>query len=343
MLPIRALQGFRLIAALLSFTTLAAADTYKVIVTGKVTMEDGSAPPFTAGIERVCSDRQGDAPGPITNKKGEFLWNMEMDPFLTRACFLRATHEGYISTSQDISGINVTSHDPTHTLPPLVLSKRVPDPYAIVANSDNIPFKAKGPFEAAMKAIDAQNPAEAASRLEAAVKASPKFTEAWHALGVVDEQLAKPSEARDAYEHAIASNFKFVRPYITLARLCLKTKDWQCAFKSAADGIKMDPKHIYPELYLHQAVAQYQLKDLSSAQSSVEEAIQLDPLHHLPREEYVLGRILEAKGDANGAKEHMANYLKLDPAPPDIELVKGHLDNLGKPEAKDVDPALEVL
>lgn len=343
MLPIRALRGFSLVSAFLSFTTLAAADTYKVIVTGKVTMEDGSAPPFTAGIERVCSDRQGDAPGPITNKKGEFLWSMEMDPFLTRACFLRATHEGFISTSQDISGINVTSHDPTHTLPPLVLSKKVPDPYSIITKGDNIPFRAKGPFDAAMKALDTPNYAEAGSQLETAVKASPKFTEAWHALGVIDERLNKPAEARDAYEHAIKADPKFVRPYITLARLCLKTKDWQCAAKSAAEGIKADPKHMYPELYVHQAVAQYELNDLNSAQASVEEGIQLDPLHHLPREEYVLGRILEAKGDANGAKEHMGNYLKLDPAPPDIDLVKGHLDNLGKPQAKDVDPALEVL
>ena len=104
------------------------ADTYHVIVSGKVPMEDGSAPPFTVGIERVCSDLQGSAPGPITNKKGEFVWNMEMDPFLTRACWVRATHEGFISTSLDISGINTTSHDTTHTLPPLVISKKLPDP-----------------------------------------------------------------------------------------------------------------------------------------------------------------------------------------------------------------------
>lgn len=340
MLPVRALSGLCLC---FSFVTVGSADTYKVIVTGKVTMEDGSVPPFTVGIERVCSDLQGSAPGPITDKKGVFIWNMEMDPFNSRACWLRATHEGYLSTSLDISGINTTSHDTTHTLPPLVLSKKVPDPYSIVARSDDIPFHAKTPFDAAMKALDTPDYAEAASKFEAAVKASPKFVEAWHALGVVDERLNKPAEARDAYEHAIKANPKFVRVYITLARLCLKTKDWACTTKAAAEGLKQDPKHIYPELYIHQAVAEYELKDLNSAQASIQEAITLDPLHHFPREEYVLGRILEAKGDANGAKEHMANYLKLDPAPPDVDLVKSHLDNLGKPEAAAVDPPLEVL
>jgi tetratricopeptide (TPR) repeat protein len=268
---------------------------------------------------------------------------MELDPFLTRACWIRATHAGYISTSLDISGINTTSHDTTHTLPPLVLSKKVPDPYSIITTSDNIPFRARSSFEAAMKSLDTSNYADAGSRLEAAVKASAKFTEAWHALGVVDERLNKTAEARDAYEHAIKSDSKFVRPYITLARLCLKTKDWDCAARAAAEGIKADPKHVYPELYLHQAVAQYEMKDLNGAEASVQEALRLDPLHHLPREEYVLGRILEAKGDAHAAREHMANYLKLDPAPPDVDLVKGHLDNLGKPEGAAVDPALEVL
>jgi hypothetical protein len=33
----------------------------------------------------------------------------------------------------------------------------------------------------------------------------------------------------------------------------------------------------------------------------------------------------------------------LDRAPPDLDLIKQHLDNLGKPEAATVDPPLEVL
>jgi len=75
----------------------------------------------------------------------------------------------------------------------------------------------------------------------------------------------------------------------------------------------------------------------------VQEAIRADPEKKRPRAEYVLGRILEAKGDLAGAKEHMTNYLKMDPAPPDIDLVRGHIEYLGRPQATDVDPALEPL
>ena len=343
MLRARVPCGLLLTAAVFTHLPPAAADTYQVIITGKVAMEDGSPPPFTVGIERVCSDIQGSAPGPITNKKGEYLWHMEVDAFNTRSCVIRATHPGYISTSEDISGINATSHDTQYTVKPLILSKKVPDPYAIVVNSDDIPFRAKSSFNAAMKSLDTPNYAQAASQFADAVQSSPKFAAGWHALGVVDERLEKTSEARDAFEHSIKANPKFLQAYVTLARLCLRTKDWDCAAMTAATGIKLDSKHLYPELYLHQAVARYEKKDLAGAESSVKQGIELDPGHHHPREEYVLGRILEAKGDMAGAQEHMAQYLKLDPNTPDVDAVRGHLQNLGKSEASGAEPALEVF
>jgi hypothetical protein len=76
---------------------------------------------------------------------------------------------------------------------------------------------------------------------------------------------------------------------------------------------------------------------------SIQEAIRLDPGHKRPREEYVLGRILEAKGDLDGARQHMTKYLELEQAPLDVQQVKAHLSSLGKPEASAVDPQLEVL
>jgi hypothetical protein len=75
----------------------------------------------------------------------------------------------------------------------------------------------------------------------------------------------------------------------------------------------------------------------------VQQAIRLDLKYKRPRAEYVLGRILEAQGNVAGAKEHMAKYLTLDPGPPDIDLVRGHIQYLGKPQANDVDPELEPL
>ena len=228
-------------------------------------------------------------------------------------------------------------------LPPLVLSVRGSDPAAIDVSDSNIPLRSKSSFSAAMKALDKPDYAEAASQLEKAVNASPKFSEGWHALGAVDERLNKPADARAAYEHAVEADPKFFKPYVMLARVCIKTGDWACAGHAADALIKADKKAQYPEIYIHQAVARYQQKDLAGAEMSIQEAIRLDPGHKKPREEYILGRILEAKGDINGAREHMAKYLELEPAPLDVDRVNAHLNSLGTPQATAVDPQLEVL
>ncbi len=219
----------------------AVADVYPVILHGKVVMPDGSAPPTIVAIERVCSDNFGSEPGPLTNKKGEFIWRMNIDPLETRDCVIRATHAGYSSTQVEVSGV-----DTTHTtldLPPITISASVADPYTLNFSDTGITGRAKGDWNAALKALDAHNLAEVATHLEAVVAAAPKAGQAWHALGVVDEQLDKTAGARAAYEHAIASDPKQFRAYVTLTRLCIKTKDWNCAAMTAEELLKADPKH----------------------------------------------------------------------------------------------------
>lgn len=328
------------IASLISSVQPVHAEVYPLIVKGKVTMPDGSAPPFSVGIERICSDSAGSAPGPITDKKGEYLWRMEVDPFRTRSCFIRATHTGYTSTTIDISGLDGSTKTAT-TLGNLIINNgRSVDPYAIISSESSVPSRASASWKAAMKALDNRNDAEAATQMQASVAAAPKFAIGWHALGVIqDRQLQKPAEAREAYEHAIEADPKLLPPYIALVRLCLKTKDWQCAAKNADALIKADTKKTVTEIYLHQAVARYGLKDLDGAAASAQQAIQMK----IPRAEYVLGRILEAKGDVAGAREHISKYLEIDKSTPDADVIQAHLQTLGKPETSAFDADLEVL
>ncbi|MBZ5675410.1 MAG: hypothetical protein LAP61_14315 [Acidobacteriia bacterium] len=332
--------NFIFAASLVSSVQPVVAEVYPLIVQGKVTMPDGSPPPFSVGIERICSDSQGSAPGPITDKKGEYTWRMDVDPLRSRACFIRATHSGYTSSTVDISALDGSTKT-TVTVNTLVITNgRVVDPYAIISSDSGLPSRASGPWKAAMKALDASNDAEAVTQMQATVAAAPKFAIGWHALGVVqDRRQQKVAEARAAYEHAIEADPKLLAPYIALARLCLKAKDWQCAAKNADALIKIDTKKTVTEIYLHQAVARYGLKDLDGAAASAQQAIQFK----IPRAEYVLGRILEAKGDAAGAREHMSKYLGMDKSTPDADSIQVHLQNIGKPEAAAVDPDLEVL
>jgi Tfp pilus assembly protein PilF len=339
MVSIRTVSGVCFVAGLLCFIPPATADTWFLILQGKVVMTDGSPPPQSAGIERVCTDTYGSAPGPLTDKKtGAYVWRMEIDPLYTRQCVLQATLKGYSSSQINISGF-IEQTDP-HMVP-LVLTPSAGDPNKLVLSNDNIPSKASGAWKAAIKALDSQNLSEVVSQLKMAVQAAPKFAQGWSVLGVVYVNQNKPTEARDAFEHAIEADPKLLPPYLSLTRLCIAAKDWQCAAKASDTLVKLDSKKDWPEIYLHQAVARYWMKDLDGAKASVEKSLSVDKVHH--RAEYVLGRILEAKGDISGAREHMMKYLELDQAPSDAAQVKAHIDNLGKPATDAPDPALEVF
>ncbi len=334
----RALLG--ILACFICFIKPAAGENYPLIIRGKVLMANGSPPPITVGIERVCSDTVGSKPGPLTNKKGEYLWRMDVDPMRTRACVIRATHKGYTSTAVDISALNGYLST-TVDLEPIIITSQTDDPYAIVIAESNMSLRARSATKAAMKALDVPDYAEAINQFQMAVEKDPKFALGWHALGVVLEHRNNLKDAREAYEHAIKSDPKFLAPYMTLAHLCIKTKDWECTTGTADILIKADKKHNYPDIHLHRAVAQYKLNNLDEALASVQEAIRQDPNNMNPRSEYVYGRILEAKGDIEGARQHMSRYLELDKKAPDPEQIKQHLQNLGKPGSPE--PELEYL
>jgi cytochrome c-type biogenesis protein CcmH/NrfG len=339
MMSTRVVLGACFVAGLFGVIPPARADTWFLILQGKVVMSDGSVPPQSVGIERYCTDSYGSAPGPLTDKKtGQYVWRMEVDPIgQTRQCVIRATLKGYVSTAVDISGFKEQS-DPH--LPPIMLTPSAGDPNKLILNNDNIPSKSAAAWKAAIKAMDGQNLSEVINQLKMAVQASPKFAQGWSVLGVVYVNQNNSADARDAFEHAIVADPKLLPSYVSLARLCIQAKDWECAAKASDGLIKLDSKKDWPEIYLHQAVARYGLKDLDGAQASAEKAISLDRVHH--RAEYILGRILEAKGDVAGARQHMSKYLELDPTASDAAQVKAHLDNLGKP-ATGAEPALEVL
>jgi Flp pilus assembly protein TadD len=337
MVSVRLLSG-SLVGGLLCLIQPAAGDTYQLILRGKVVMQDGSPPPKSVGIERVCTDVQGSAPGPVTDKKGEYLWRMEVDPMLTRVCKIRATLAGYISTEIDISAFNSYTNP---NLAPLVLTARGADPNAISVLESEVPSKAQSSWKLAMKALDKSDLPEASRQIQASVKAAPKFAQGWNALGQLSEKLNQQAQAKDAYQHAIEADPKLLPAYLNLARLSIKLKDWDAAAKASDSLIKAD-KRIFPEIYLHQAVARYELKDLDGAEASAREAVRIDQIHKMPRAEYVLGRILEAKGDSAGASEHISKYLELDANATDAAAIRASLQNIGKSDAAGSAPALEL-
>src|SRR5215831_20955047 len=119
--------GLPITLGLVALASTSLSETYPLIVRGKVTMKDGAPPPKPVGIQRICTDIQGSAPGPLTGKNGDYLWRMDVDPMRTRRCWLQAELSGYVSTRIEISNLNgytSTSVD----LPPIILGPAIPDP-----------------------------------------------------------------------------------------------------------------------------------------------------------------------------------------------------------------------
>lgn len=340
MIFIRLFAAICLISCIPAFIPPAAAEAYEVILKGKVVMRDGSPLPSGIGIQRHCDDVVGSAPGPLTSKKGEFTWHMDADSMATRSCYLEAAVKGYESTRIDISSLDGFSSK-VKELPPLVLSKTGGDPRVVKNGDEDVPPAAHSAWVAAIKADNAGNYPEFAVQLTKVVAAAPKFARGWHTLGIAYEALQMTNEARDAYQHAIQADPKMVVSYVTLSRMDVLAKDWQGAETAAQGAIRLDPKKTFPEVYLHQAVARYELKDYAGAEASVKEALGLAG-KETSRAEFVLGRILDAKGDSAGARQHIAKFLAENPKTPDADLIKGYMDVIGKSEAAGVNPDLEL-
>jgi len=330
-----------LFLASLAASRLPATETIKVILRGKVTLADGSPPPATVGIQRICSDYQGDAPGPITNKKGEYIWQMDFDNMKMRACRLEAQLKGYTSSAVDISGINGFMSK-EKVLEPLVLYNLSSNPRVIKEQMDDVPLSARGPWKEVQKAMRAGNVQAVAVHLKDVVAASPKFARGWDSLGIAYDTLLMSAEARDAYMHAIELDPKMTTAYVTLSREDVLAKDWQGAVNAADEAIKLDTKHNFAEVYLHRAAAEYELKNLDAAEADANKILGLSASERKFRGELVLGLILAAKGDTAGAKAHVSKYLDLAKDAPDGEFIKAYLDSLGKPEAGtlQIDPEL---
>ncbi|MFM2124111.1 MAG: hypothetical protein RL328_562 [Acidobacteriota bacterium] len=309
-----------------------------VIFRGKVVMADGSSPGKSVGLQRTCSDQQGTGPGPLTDKEGVFTWRMDVNYMNTRRCYIVATLGGYDSSQVDISSVN-PSVSVNVDLPPITLTLKGSDPYQLGGN--DIPSKGSGEWSAAMKAVQANNLPEAITHLTAATVTNPKFALAWHNLGVLQDFQTHYDEAAAAYAKAIEANPKMLTAYVALARVQVRKHDWAGVNKTVAAFLPLDKSLIFPEMSLHQAAAHYALKDLAAAEASANAALNPKAKQSARRAEYVLGRILEAKGDQAGAKLHMNRYLELVPTAPDADTIKAHIAQMGQPTAPE--PELDNL
>ncbi|MGH9675261.1 MAG: tetratricopeptide repeat protein, partial [Bryobacteraceae bacterium] len=204
-----------------------------IFLSGKVVMDDGTAPPETVVIERVCNGMP--RPEAYTDSKGRFSFqlgqNQHMIPDASVSsqadmgfpdssgrrtggmpgmgnsrpirerdligCELRAALPGHRSESVNLSGRRVMDNPDVGT----IILRRLGnvEGLTISATSLNAPKDARKAFEKGKEQSAKKKLDEAQKELEKAVSLYPKYAVAWYELGLVHERKSKVEDARSAY------------------------------------------------------------------------------------------------------------------------------------------------
>ena len=200
----------------------------------------------------------------------------------------------------------------------------------VTASSLNAPEPAKKAFGKGVNAMGDEKWAAAQKNFEKAVELYPEYAMAWSDLGEALRRQSKPTEARAAWEKAVAVDPKYIKPYVQLTMLDLEEKHLEDAATIAGKAVAMNPLE-FPDLYFYNAMANYNLKHMDVAETSARRATELDTAHEIPRAELLLGSVLAARGDRSGALQHFRKYLEMAPKAQDAEQVRRAIAQLEAP------------
>jgi len=325
--------------------------TRGIFISGQVVMADGSPVPQNVTILRTCGGNPrtvayADIKGTFT-----FQWSQQDAAIVPDAseagitgrtissggsgssapsligCDLRANLAGYRSDRIDLGRFSMDSPD----VGMIVLHRNAggKEERTVSATSLMAPKDARKAFERGQLALLKNKPDQAEKDFENAVAKYPRYAEAWLSLGKLRLDRHQTERARAAFLKTIEADPKIFQPYLELGLLSADEKNWEDTRKYLEHAIRMDPSN-YPVAWYYTALSYYNLKKYDEAEKDVRQAIKLDPRHGMPREQYLLGLLLEHKRDFAGAAIELTAYLKLAPAAPDFMQVEAEVKQLQK-------------
>jgi tetratricopeptide (TPR) repeat protein len=349
-------------------TQPAASIPQPIFVSGRVVLEDGSAPPEPTVIETVCSgsthgEGYSDAKGYFSIELGgrnnamiqdasEFgtynpntggmssntpgrlgstsLNGNSMDSAERKymGCDLQAKLSGYRSQTVPLAGRRPMD-DPN--IGTILLHRNGPaeEGKTISVVSLQAPKDAKKAYDRGMAALKKKKFEDAQKDFEKAVEVYPKFASAWYELGMLQAGQGKMDMARQYFKQSLDCDPKFIRPYLQLSILALQASKWQELADITEKTVKLDPFD-YPQAYFFNSVANYNMQHFDAAEKSSLEAERLDTRHQYPKNSHLLGMLLAMKKDYDGAANRLKDYLKFAPAADDAAKVKQQLAEVEK-------------
>jgi len=330
-----------------------------IYLSGKVVMEDGTPPPESVTIERVC-DTSARAQA-YTDQKGRFSFQVgqtagvlqdasedatipggqirpassiaagpnsqqsSLSDLRLATCELRALLAGYRSDTVNINARHLLDDPDVGT----IVLHRLANVAGTVISVTSLaaPNDARRAYEKGLIARRKHKLPEAAKDFQKAVDIYPKYAVAWYDLGRIQEQDRNIAGARTSYEKALAADARFMSPYVQLAEMAAQDRNWTELADTTDRLLKLDPVD-YPAAYFDNAVANLNLGRIGEAEKSARAGEKLDTSHRYPKLAQVLSRILERKGDYAGAAESMRLYLESAPDAEDAAKMKIRLAEL---------------
>jgi len=323
-------------------------------------LEDGTAPVNRVAIQRVCgtsqrtegyTDSRGYFSFQLGSNTSELIqdassdsFGLGRDPLSTPTVSRSGSSTG--TMEQRLMGCELRAQLPGYQSQAVSLSNRQPmdnpdlgvillhrlgasDGTTVSATTLAAPKDARKAYEKGLAFAKKNKFDEAQTELQKAVMLYPHYALAWCDLGKVQASLGKLDEARKSFDQSIQADQKYVPPYIDIARLQLRAKQWQELADTSGKAVKLDP-FSYPDAFFWNAVANYNLHNISAAEESARRAQKLDTRHQIPQVSHLLGVILADRREYSGDAEQMRAYLKFAPGAQDAGSVRSQLEEIEK-------------
>jgi tetratricopeptide (TPR) repeat protein len=327
-----------------------------IFLSGKVILEDGTPPPDSVTIERVCNGVV--KPEGYTDSKGRFSFQLGQNSFLfadasigstssmpglgsqsgsggafgpmggginerdLMGCDIRASLVGYRSDEVSLAGRRALDRPEVGT----IVLHRYGNVQGTTISLTSLaaPKEAVKAFDKGREAARKEKWEEARKQFEKAVEGYPKYATAWYELGRTLEHLKDGAGASKAYQQAFSADEHYVPPYIQLAAIAAAKRDWSEVIARTDQVVKLDPLN-FPGIYVFNSIGQFNMQNMDAAEKSAREAIKLDTTHRFPDANRVLGVILARRGDFEGAADSLKVYLKFAPNGPEAQMAKDQL------------------
>ena len=258
--------------------------------------------------------------GPVYSQSNSAAGGASAESFAD--CAIRTSLEGYRVKTIPLGPIVKTRKT---DIPPIELEPVSKNQSAFLSATDaGVPKNIRKDYDKGIDEAAKLKWQEAISSMQKATGAYPKFATAWLSLGMVQASQNNFPAALQSYAKAIEADGAFAPPYIETAVIEADSGDWKKVIEHTDKAISLDPDAFARAYYLN-AMANVRLSQSDPARKSAAEGLRVDQDHLYPDLEYIEGILLVSKGDPQNARKHLESYLALDPAGPNALNAKQQL------------------